>query len=1440
MVNWTQFEQLPGSAQHNFEFLCRALIRQHYVKHGQFAALANQPGVEFHLHLNNACDLGAAGRWFGWQCRWYNLPSGKALGNVRRKKIEDAVVKSTKALPGLTDWVLWTRHTLTKGDQTWFYGLKKKLKSKMKFELWTSSDAERLLSGDAEILRKTYFGELLLTPALLAELHNKAVAPIRARWLPEAHQTVDAERTIRRMLGEAASWDDLTDVARRLSNAVASIQKEPHSTAGKLSSLTPLFVQTAGELAGIMQDVHKLLDSGDLELLRVKLDGRPKEISKEVADAPRKMRGARLACGLIATNALADLIHAIEMLEEVASFLGTRMIAVVADAGGGKTQMAAELTAEILGKRPAGIFMRGSELHSGRTLDDLPKCNSITIQGIPIPSMEALLAALDAAGQRARRRLPLIIDGLNEAQCPTDWKYPLSSLATVLDRFANVLVVCTVRTGARRSEERHMGFGQPEETPARMDFAQQALPESVRQIEASGFGGNTMEAIERYFRHFKINPEDADLPVELLSHPLTLRIFCEVTNRERKREVSIEAIPGSLAGLFEKYLEYAVKRIADLSPRDQRYCQGDVKRAIDLIGTAFWEDRTRNMPTRSLMTAIGDDARPWNKSMLHMLEQEGVILLIPGDNPHEKSMIPVYDALGGFLIANSVVTKHGPDALRVWLNNQATQDAFNGGQSVVHPLALDIFRALVGLVPHRHHGTQLWQMIDGPLKTPALRMAASLEGKFLDAATIAELSSYIRSGVKGAEGLFLRLFHMRGGSDHPLNAEFVDSTLRLMSVGNRDLLWTEWVRGNSAIKYRHDGQLDILGDVQSLEQRWKDALSTRSASDRLRAKWLMWLLSTTVHNLRDRATRAVYWFGRGDPTALFEITAQAVDINDPYVFERMLAASYGVAMACHFDPKTPEFRKTTLPGFARKIFDLLFRADAPGRTTHVLTREYGQRVIELAAHHNRKLFSKEELARTRPPFSNGSRIAWQDVGADETETHRADSPFRMDFENYTLGRLVEGRRNYDFQHDGYRKVRAQVLWRVRQLGWTSEMFQPIDRSIESEHHGYGRTVDEHRKVDRYGKKYSWIAYFELAGWLQDKGLSKERYDYGRTWDVDLDPSFPFPTPEVQLITADFLGDQILSLADWIKKGPVPDLEPFIRQGTIRDDAGPWVALDGFVTQQDESRGRRLFAFVRSFFVSKSEANTFAYALAKQPLGGRWLPEKPSTHYVFAGEIPWCRAIPKTEPAEMRFVVKERKVKVKKKRPVFYLDGESLDITQMDLERVRLFRLPPAIEGKGAAITEADLNRIVVKHVFEEVDEVKQDFRKFRAWIPVLDFSWEGRDVDNRALHGITLGKQFAQSSALVHLPQTHDLQMKDGQRATHGVACNAHDFNNSERFFFVREAILRAYLKKHKLAMVWAVWGERELSYKQMERAQPDGDLAGLSHGDFQTVTLFK
>jgi hypothetical protein len=1406
MVNWSEFEKLPGGQQHNFETLCRSLIWLNFARFGKFAALAQQPGVEFHLRLESDSVLGSKGRWFGWQCRWYDLPSGRAIGTARRNKIAAALKKSLKVLPDLTDWVLWTRHTLPKGDQKWFYGLT----TKVHLHLWTSENVETLLSGDAEILRRTYFGELALTPHLLAELHSLSVAPIQRRWLPQAHQIVDAERTLRRMLGEARSWDELLEVRDRLGRAIQVIEGEPRAFIDDL--LTPSFIDAVRSMSATLEEAHVSLSNGDLQILRQQLTRRRKTVN-DISAAPRQLRSLRLLCALQATNALADMRRAIHLLDEIDRLLNTRLVAVVADAGGGKTQLSAQLTAQVP-DRPAGILLFGRELHSGKTLHDLAK--GVSIHGIPVPTIEALVAALDAAGQRARRRLPLIIDGLNEAEDPRQWKAALSSLNVLLSRFANVLVVVTLRTGARRpvNERRHLPHAP--EPPARMDFAKQALPDDVSQIEINNFGRDTVPAIWKYFHYFRIDPGDADLPLELLSHPLTLRIFCEVTNPERRREVSIEAMPGALTGLFQQYIELATERIGQLAPRTHRYYDQDIRSALDIIGNRFWETNQRELDELQLRKEINDDHRPWNESIVHMLEQEGVILRVPSDTAGRQSVIPVYDALGGYLIANAILTKFGRDGFEAWLRNPETLKRLDGTTVECHPMALDIFRSLAGLVPRRLYRQQLWQLVDEPMRGVALRMAANLEGEYLDSATISELQNYFRRSDSSLGNLLRRLYETRGAVNHPLNADFLDAALRSIPISERDLTWTEWIRRNRAA---------VQEDVQRLEERWRLRSSPRTQQDRLRAIWVMWLLTTTAHNLRDRATRALYWFGRGEANALFEQTERAADVNDPYVFERMLAAAYGVAMALHSERES-DLRKVVLTKHARSIFQLMFEPNASAGTTHTLTREYARRIIELALLQKRSLFSKPEVDRTRPPYSDGARINWQELNIGEERTVGPNSPFRMDFENYTLGWLAQDRGNYDFRHEGYQKIRARVLWRVQQLGWTAERFSQVDKAIEADRRHYGRD-EEHDKVDRYGKKYSWIAYHELEGFLRDNELLM-RGDSNRPFDMDIDPSFPLPTPQLQLVTVDLLGAQKLSRVDWLKKGPTPELSGIFRQTSILGESGPWVLLDGYITRQDESRGRRLFAFVRSFLIAKKDTTKFVECLTKQLLAGRWLPEKPQTHQVFSGEIPWCSVFPRTSSEEMRFVVREFPVKVRRKQAQFFLDGTEVDINLL----ARQLRGLPLINDE-TPFTEEELNRMVHRNRMIEVEEIRRETMRFRPVIPVCDFQFDRHDIDNVPIYGISLTKQLAQTANLFNIPQTYDLRSAEGVRATHEVTFQPQDWNNSERFFYIRETVLRSLLKKQGWTLVWAVWGERELSHEQIINARRD--LPAV-RGDFQKI----
>jgi hypothetical protein len=366
-IDWTAFDSLPGSKSQNFENLCRALIRLHCGRYGQFAALKNNPGVEFHLKLLENCPtLGDPPRWYGWQCKSHERTSAGDLRAASRMDIEDSLKKTEKHLPDITDWVLWTPYTLSKKDQEWFKSLQTKLRS---HHQWAEEEIDMFLSGQGLILRSTYFGDLIATPEELKQRHREAIQPIRERWLDPVHQSVDAERTIRRMLGEPGSWGQMIAVGQRLAKAVDVMSDSTSGALPQLEKTIAPFVVACSAFADTLLHFHEILADGDIDIIQQKLGEQKMLIDAQVHVTLRRLRTWNLPIALDATNALYDMHIAQELLDEAQEFLGVGLVALLADAGGGKTQMAAQLTApqEV---RPAGILLHGRDLHRGQTVNE--------------------------------------------------------------------------------------------------------------------------------------------------------------------------------------------------------------------------------------------------------------------------------------------------------------------------------------------------------------------------------------------------------------------------------------------------------------------------------------------------------------------------------------------------------------------------------------------------------------------------------------------------------------------------------------------------------------------------------------------------------------------------------------------------------------------------------------------------------------------------------------------------------------------------------------------------------------------------------------------------------------------------------------------------------------------------------------------------------------
>lgn len=1174
-VNWTTFEQLPGAVEDNFEKLCRALMLRHYGQYGRFAARAAQPGVEFHLQLHTHCDLGEPGRWYGWQCRWYKLPSGSAIGTTRRQKIEKAIETTWAELPDLTDWVLWTRHPLTEGDQEWFYSLA----TDMRLHLWTSAEVEDYLSGNAIIFRGTYFGELILTPDILTRMHEQAVAPIRQRWQPDVHQIVDAERILRRMLGETDTWEDLWTLADQLHAGTSDVEADINGVVNSRTESVIALVDFANTIASVLTDVATALDHGDLDLLGQQLATRPTLPDSRLLVLPRQLRAARQFAAISVANLIADIHSARDLLNTIDGYLGMCLVAVCADAGCGKTQLAAQLTAATP-DRPAGILLHGRGLHAGQSLDDLAR--GVVIQGTPVSSMEALVAAVDAAGQRAHRRIPIVIDGLNEAEDPRDWKGALASLREMLHIYPYTLVVCTLRAA----------------------FAEEALPQDTIVLEIPGFAHDTAAAVRQYFDYYQIERADAELPWDLLSHPLTLRIFCEVTNPTRERLVGIEAMPESLTALFDKYLEQTAKRIAELAPRNQRYYPQDVSSALDEIGALLWDERARSLDLKALRRRLRDDGRSWSESIVYALELDGILLRVPGESSGGGRVAPVYDALAGHLVADAILTRYGRLGFEQWIREPTTVTGLMIHHQERHPLATDVLDSLVGLVPRRLHRQQLWPLLEEPLHAQALRGAANLESAYIDAETVRALAVQVINPVPGQRDLFDRLRQTRGSMSHPLNVEFLDNVLRPMPVADRDLRWTEWIR-------RSEG--DIRADLQRLEQRWRKTMR-RTSDDRLRAQWIMWTLTSTIRSLRDQATRTLYWFGRGDPVALFSLTLGSLDINDSYVPERLLAASYGVVMAHQIDE--PIFADA-LAGYLRGLCDALTGSTASAPTNHWLARHYVQMTVRLASIYYRDVVPAEFKANERLSFTPAPLI--EPIPSDDPRAEEVDQTLHFDFRKDTLGHLFPEHSNYDMHHQGYQAAVEYIRGSVWNTGWRETGLGRVDRQLESYRSHRDRTI-----IDHYGQKYGWIGFYTYAGILADKGLppGDERLP-----DLHIDPSFPEPPASAPIDLPAWSRSDPVDTRDWICNGVIPIPDDLLYHS--RDDAHPgaWIAVQANLTCSDQVLDRRVFGILSALLVAETDANRLINALQSEVHPGNWwwLSNLPSDYYRFAGEYWWSAA-----------------------------------------------------------------------------------------------------------------------------------------------------------------------------------------------------------------------
>ena len=1130
--------------------------------------------------------------------------------------------------------------------------------------------------------------------------------------------------------------------------------------------------------------------------------------------------------------------------------------------GTGKTHFLCDFARQVLSQKVATLLILAKDFEP-----DPDVGTALATHTGLCANLTTLIEKLNKFGEENGQRSLLIIDGINESDHRV-WRRDIGTLRKAVHGkpYTGLVLSC-------RQPFEHLVFTDCE----RRRFV---------KLSHQGFTDIEFDAQLEFFRFYDVPLPEVPLLAEEFSRPLTLKIMCEAF-KELPRRVQRRGFAGIASGqrgmtfILEKFVNCRAQSIeADLN-LPGRFCWNLIKGDGRIADSAFAglapymaDNMQEFVPKESCLEIIRARSETRQKSVAQKfyrrLITEGVIVEDVVWRPDEEGgpvtvvRLP-YQRFGDHLVARHLLGKY-----------LDTSDEHSIRRCFYKYSRLG--RLFVFESPHFHqYDMEGWVealIVEFPERVKNVLPADKRELFFYLPKERRNLGAYFSPFVGG---LFWRnpsaicsqtdriigtilwryneyartrlleaMLAVATKPDHPYHGARLFLNLEDLEIVDRDLLWSEYIRKRSA-----DSTVERL--VQWFESHIPKELSEKSTLNLINI--LSLLLTTTDRLLRDRVTKVLVQLGERFPKALYDHTVRCLSFSDPYVPERMLAASYGVAMSLWADKKAKAFHKN-LPDFARSLAREIFAPGGARLTHHALIRDYALGIIELARRTHRGCIAAKNVKYIKPPFPGIPDSFPKATRMREEDCKDAEHAIYMDFGNYTIGHLVSGRSNYDMDHTDYKEIRKRIEWRICNLGYRWEDFKLIEQSIGRE--SFWRERSELGKVDRYGKKYGWIAYFEMHGLLQSQGKLPDYRQHERVSDCDIDPSFPINPPDWQPALTDLFARSSNDELEWIRQGPAPDYGHLLEIKKFDSNEGPWVLLDGYVQEYDKDTKRKIFSFLKGLIIDDGDIVELEKHLANADHPGSGLPDSGQDVYTFSGEVPWSTRFAhgvRTKSGKLRKIHEEafsdtltfskrRRLKkawkylyeklgeVPRFNPVIILTSDQNNVEP----EIDLAELEAAIEEANAQVEEKDkLTAADLFHQVPSAEEIGKGYQIVNDWkhipgVPVEIASWYyGWESYHSRLNSFTgfryPSPQICDSLGLRGSQRSVELKDQHGRQAT--VYRESRERNETRfELLYLRKDLVDRYLKESGRRLVWIIWGERQFHYDMFGSVRQNPEIS--------------
>lgn len=783
-------------------------------------------------------------------------------------------------------------------------------------------------------------------------------------------------------------------------------------------------------------------------------------------------------------------VEALELLEAYSRFANRRVMLLTGPAGQGKTHTLVHEIQRAVAEGGIALGVLCQTLSATGSLWDAI-CARLGWPG----NHEQLLDKLESEAVQRHQRALLIIDALNETPDRRRWRNELLGMVQEILLRPHLALAISVRSDY-------------------LDVTLPSLPENVEApwvvSQHPGFSGIEPDALLRYLEHYQVKAPVAP-PLGEFTNPLYVQLLAK-SMQGRPLPNWLPSWLDVWHGWMDRLEEEAREKLAldDASRRQTMH------RLMGKLAEAMLDGGGFSLPRHRADVIAFEIARV--ERVIDFLCSAGALIdRLDGD---EDVIEFGFERLSDTFLADRLLK-------RLWQGvegREARRKALRAAlapEGVLHPLANDqwmenplhyrragLLEALCLATP-RETGVELPALMpqverewpDWALDTAftdSLRWRASPEEFGADRETLLDLweQHHRHDGPEGELDELIRFAMIPG---HPFAMEELihPNLLAQDSPGARDAIWSIHLVPLWFADYSNLRQLVTWARDASLH-----GVQTEVALPA--ARLLAWMTATSQNELRQAAMQGLTRLLVACPEVLESFLPEFLEVNDAYVLEGTLLAVLGLVL----DGADREMAAKA----AMRVCESEF-PEGNALWGHATIRHYARRIVETAQ--EKKWLHGIDLAVVRPPYRSSLPLA--DIpdkqGLEALDTSRGFgrvvfSACDHDFYRY----IMDGNHPSSFHFSSTplpdsgepprpflqsQSLISQntnpkvfdlalasrfVAWNCLRLGWTAERFDAFDTGHYTDE--FGRFAREGR-TERIGKKYQWIGWHTLLGYLGD-------------------------------------------------------------------------------------------------------------------------------------------------------------------------------------------------------------------------------------------------------------------------------------------------------------------------------------------------------------------